>query len=206
MTTLVVSTSILMGVASLSVANLITIVIFVRKYQRLNQKICIHMSHYSNCHIGNISEKIGAEINLDAKQLDNLENLDLKQVILTALTQKDELNLGVDKDLQSAKLVVKAIEQLSVSKILVNQGDLIWIMHYCNDNANLPYFASPRRFLDYLESGGLTTLPSLSLLQKQNNRIIADSHYPQWRFTDDVTDTDATRILKLTDAFTKLIE
>lgn len=128
---------------------------------------------------------------LTPEERQDLINLD----IMLDLIHQDMMRLSKEKK-EADKPVVEvddrvkaAIETMKEEKVIQHLYDYTWVMAVMNETQGLPSFDSAQSFLTYLESLGIDSLPDVSNVKKEYNRM--DGKFPDWKFQNkDKTESD----------------
>ena len=80
--------------------------------------------------------------------------------------------------------IKKAISEMRDNKAFKLPSDYTYIMLATNDNVlkDIPFFYSPKEFIDYLAALGLDGLPGRSTLYDTIAKV--SGHFPDWQFHD----------------------
>lgn len=105
----------------------------------------------------------------------------------------------------TTKPMTMAIKELRTRRVLRMPRDYTYIMMALNEGVieKVPYFYTPKDFLDYLDDLGFDFLPSKTTLY--DTVKATKGRYPDWRFADEPKDTEVLRrkniIVQLLSAF-----
>lgn len=89
--------------------------------------------------------------------------------------------------------VANAISEMQKNRVLRQPSDYTYIMMAANESVmkGLPFFYSPKDFLDYLKSLNLDHLPGRSTLY--DTIVKVQGRYPDWAFTDNPKPSELIR-------------
>ena len=89
--------------------------------------------------------------------------------------------------------VARAIREMRADGVFRFPGDYTYLMIAGNEGQakGMPFFRSPKEFLDYLKELELDGLPGRSTIYDTISKV--DGKYPDWTFTDDPKPKEALR-------------
>lgn len=163
------------------------------------EKCCARFKRFCSCD-GNILKmdrnKYGNYLfqyfyDLTPEERQDLISLD----ILLDLIHQDMMRLSKEKKevnepvVEVDERVRAAIETMKEEKVILHLYDYTWVMAVMNETQGLPSFDSAQSFLTYLESLGIDSLPDVSNVKKEYNKM--SDKFPDWKFQNkDKTESD----------------
>jgi len=93
----------------------------------------------------------------------------------------------------TTKPMTMAIKELRTRRVLRMPKDYTYVMMALNEGVieKIPYFYTPKDFLNYLSDMGFDFLPGKSTLYDTAKATLG--RYPEWKFADKPKDTEALR-------------
>ena len=109
--------------------------------------------------------------------------------------QIEVIDTGGKEDYQDETILwmSMAIKELRERRVMRMPRDYTYIMMALNEGVidGVPYFYTPKDFLDYLSDMGFDCLPSKTTLYDTMNSTMG--RYPKWKYADNPKDTEALR-------------
>ena len=91
---------------------------------------------------------------------------------------------------EESERFIRALVKLRKEGLLIHKYDFTWVMEVTNKTNGMPKFSTPQSFITFLDSYGISDLPSEDSINKKQNAFTGD--FPDWVFNDCDT-TESTR-------------
>ncbi len=132
----------------------------------------------------------------------------MKQIVINVEATAFECVVGVLRLMKGVEVVsgeecevfsttdqcfAKAVSTLRQRRVFRYPCDYTYIMMALNEELvkGMPFFYSPKEFIDYMKSLGIDKLPGKSTLYDTMNKI--GGRFPNWSFNDHPKETEALR-------------